>query len=151
MSTFITKRAKERGLKKVDAKLPLQLEVKPMDISKAQQKDPSCCAFARACKRSHKVKSAYFFRTTAWLEYDDKIVRYILPPSMRQEIVAFDRARGMVPGRYQMSPPLKSNSMIEVRQRSAARRGRHEPGDTKIQRKIRFVHRSEDIRGLTLE
>ena len=128
MSTYITKRARELGLRKVDARSPLQLEVQPQDIAKADLKNPQSCAFARACKRSKKAKAAHFFRTAAWLEYDNKLVRYMLPTSMQKEIVAFDRNRTMEPGLYQLSAPCKSTRMSEVKKRSAKRPGRHQPG-----------------------
>lgn len=39
-------------------------------------KNSKCCAFARACKRQVTgIKGAYFFRSIAWLEFEDKIVR----------------------------------------------------------------------------
>lgn len=146
MSTYITKKAKEQGLKKVDAKVPLKLEVQPNDIKKATMKDSTSCAFAQACKRSHKVKGAYFFRTAAWLEYPGKLVRYVLPPSMQKEIVAFDRNKTMEPGLYQLSPPTDSRTMAAVKKRSEKRPGRHQPGKTKIKRKV--VHKTTNVRGL---
>jgi hypothetical protein len=103
MSTYITKRARDLGLKKSDAKKPLLLEVRKVDVTKAVQKNSKCCGFARACKRIPHVRAAYFFRSTAWVEYDDgKIVRYILPPSVQKEIVSFDRSKIMAPGTYQL-------------------------------------------------
>lgn len=146
MSTYITKRARTLGLKKIDAKHPLQVEVKPGDIKGADLKSQQSCAFARACKRTFKCKAAYFFRTAAWIEHEDKMVRYTLPPSMQKEIVAFDRNRTMAPGVYQMSAPAKSGRMTEIKKRSKKRPGRHQPGNGKIKRK--FVHRTTDVRGM---
>ena len=75
MATYITKRAKELGIKQVDAERPMIIEVHPGDVSKSVQKDPKRCAFSRACRRADKrIKEAFFFRTTAWLEYKDKMV-----------------------------------------------------------------------------
>ncbi len=115
MATYITKRAKELGIKQVDAERPMIIEVHPGDVSKSVQKDPKRCAFSRACRRADKrIKEAFFFRTTAWLEYKDKMVRYILPPSMQKEIVSFDRHRTM----------------------GKKRPGRHPPGNGTIKRKV---------------
>lgn len=58
MSTYVTKRAKELGLKKVDASAPLKLEVRPQDIAAAERKNSKDCAFARACKRTQKADAA---------------------------------------------------------------------------------------------
>lgn len=148
MSTMITKLAKELKLPKVDAKEPLKLEVKPIDIERADLKNPQACAFSRACKRTHPVKKAFFFRSTAWLQYPDKLVRYLLPPSMQKEIVAFDRNRTMEPGLYQLTAPAKSQTMKAIHKRSKKRPGRHQPGNTKIKRKV--VHKTQGIRGLSV-
>lgn len=148
MSSYITKRAKELGLKMEDAKAPLQLEVRKGDISGANMKAPSNCAFARACKRAELADAAYFFRSTAWLEKGGKLTRYILPYSMQKEIVAFDRNKTMEPGVYQLAKPSKSSRMSEVRKRSKKRPGRHQPAKSGIKRK--FVHRTANVRGLTV-
>jgi len=146
MSTYITKRAKELGLRKVDGKAPLVLDVAACDIRRGSMKDPGNCGFARAAKRQYKCKAAYFFRTAAWLEYPDKMVRYVLPPSMQKEIVAFDRNKTMETGAYQLTPPEGSRKLGAVAKRSAKRPGRHHPGAGKIKRKV--VHRTTNIRGL---
>ena len=146
MSTYVTKMAKEKNLKVVDAAAPLELEVSGRDISLAEQKNSKCCAFARAAKRQHECKGAYFFRTAAWLEYAKKIVRYVLPPSMQKEIVSFDRAGVMTPGIYQMSKPSGSQRMHAVRKRSAKRPGRHQPGNGTIKRRV--VHQTQLVRNL---
>jgi len=137
MSTYITKRARELKLRKIDARTPLRIEVRANDVQKAKQKNSKCCAFAKAAQRLPDVKAAYFFLSTAWLEYDDKLVRYSLPPSMQKEIVSFDRSKVMAPGVYQVVPPSKTARMSEIKKRSAKRPGRHQPGNGKIKRGIR--------------
>lgn len=149
MSTYITKRAKELGLKKADARLPLLIEVRADDVALASKKSPQSCAFARACMRTQMADAAFFFRSTAWLEKDGVLTRYMLPVSMQKEIVAFDRNRTMEPGLYQLAAPAKSQRMSEVKKRSAKRPGRHQPGDTTIKRK--FVHRTTNVRSLEVE
>ncbi len=123
MSTFVTKRAQARNIPISDAREPLVLEVKKSDITKALQKNSRCCAYARACKRSQSasgLKEAFFFRSTAYLEYGDKMVKYALPPSVQKEIVSFDRAKVMAPGVYKISPPSKSQRIEEVKKRGRA-------------------------------
>lgn len=139
MSTMIVKRAVGLGLKMVDAKKPLTLEVTEKDIKGSRSKDPRHCAFAEACKRGSKgVIAAYFFRSTAWLEYGDKMVRYMLPSSVQKEIVAFDRGGLTAPGSYQLSPPKGSHLLKNVRARSKKRK-EHPPGNGRIKRKIKHV------------
>ncbi len=144
MSSFISKHAKENHLRLVDAKRPLAISVEPDDIRKSKRKDSTSCAFACAAKRSLGAKNAYFFRSTAWLEYDKKIVRYMLPASAQKEIVAFDRSRSFEPGEFRLTAPCKSQTMAAVKSRSEKRPGRHQPGAGKIKR--RFVHRTANIR-----
>jgi hypothetical protein len=148
MSTFITKRAREQNFKIRDAVRPLILDLLPKDIEVATRKDSSCCAFAHAIKRQEgkKVKRAWFFRSTAWVETDDELIRYILPPSMMREIVAFDRGGHVVTGTYQLSAPRHSKTLERVNLRSNKRRGRHQPGIGVIRRGI--VHQATGIRTL---
>jgi len=151
MSTYITKRAEDLGLSVVDADKPLQVEVKPTDIEKAVQKNSKCCAFVRACERSLDINAAFFFRTKAWLEYDDKIVRYELPPSVQREIVAFDRSRKMAPGVYQLSAVSPRNTLAaKAAVRAKEPRGRHaSKGIIPAGRKGGLVHRTSGVRTLS--
>src|SRR5262245_20191935 len=118
MASQITRIAKTLGLKMMDARGNLPLTVRDGDILLASEGDPGNCAYARACKREHGVVAAYFFRTAAWLQYRDRMVRYVLPPSMQKEIVAFDRNKTMAPGQYCLARPSKSRRMFMVKQRS---------------------------------
>ena len=147
MSTYVTKYAKERGLKVVDATKALVVQLSAVDIKQAKSKNSKECAFARACRKQKGVKAAYFFRTAAYLEYENRLVRYLLPPSVQKEVVSFDRAHVMAPGEYQISPPLKGSTMENVRKRGMKRPGRHQPGSTKIKRSI--VHRTTNVRTAT--
>jgi hypothetical protein len=149
MSSYISMRAKERGIPMIDANKPIIVDVTPADCAKSTAKNSKECAFAHAVVRVYKkqgVIATYFFRTTAWLEYDDKLVRYSLPPSAQKEIVAFDRGGGFAPGKYQLSKVCKSNTHAEIQKRSKKRRGRHQPGNGKIKR--RYVHRTEGVRNI---
>lgn len=146
MSTYITKRAKELGLKKSDAKSNLAIELRDDDIKNSKLRNSKECAFARACKRAKVADKAYFFRSTAWLEKDGKLTRYMLPQSMQKEIVSFDRSRIMAPGVYEIKRPCRAETMSAIKKRSAKRPGRHQPANGKIKRKI--VHRTSLIRTL---
>jgi hypothetical protein len=106
MSSYINKRSRELGLKVVDARAPLVLGVTTSDVQYAQKKNPECCALARACMREYRgVRSAYFFRSAAWLEYPDRLVHYYLPVEVRKAIQAFDRTGAMPPGAYRLLKP----------------------------------------------
>ena len=102
--TYITKRAHDRELEEVDAQKPLAIEVTARDIKLAKAQNSKECALSRAVKRAMPVKAAYFLRTTAWLEFSDRMVRYRLPQSVQKEIVSFDRNKMMSVGEYVLSP-----------------------------------------------
>src|ERR1700687_5007606 len=105
MSTYIAIRAKKLGIKVIEATKPVTIEVKGSDVKKAVPKNSKCCAFALAAQRLDGVNKGYFFRSIAYLEYADKMVRYALPSSLKIEIVSFDRSRKVFPGVYQLSIP----------------------------------------------
>jgi len=103
--TYVQKMCEERGLKLTDATRPIVVGVAVDDILKSRTKNSKCCAFARAAKREPGVRAAYFFRSTAFLEFGDRMVRYSLPQSVQKEIVSFDRGGIMAPGEYELRPP----------------------------------------------
>ena len=104
------KLAKELDLPIVDAKKHIEVSLTNRDIRNSSMQDPTSCAFAKACRRKEDVVSAYFFLTTAYLQFENRLERYVLPPSMRSEIVAFDRGgpSAMEAGIYRLSPPGKT-------------------------------------------
>lgn len=117
MTTYINKRAKELGLRLVDATQHLEIEVTPGDVRKATKLNARKCAFAIAMRRERaEVVNAYFMRSRAWLEYNDRIVRYMLPPSVEKEIVVFDRGGAPAPGVYRLGPPRASGKLEAARQ-----------------------------------
>ncbi len=127
MNKWLWERLGGRKLKVIDASAPLALEVTRSDIDNSKQKDPANCAFACAVKRHLGAKAAYFMRSTAYIEYDHAVVRYDMPESMQKEIVAFDRAKAMEPGIYQLSPTPPSGrfgSKSRKKRTAAARRRR---------------------------
>lgn len=149
--SFIHKLAKEKNLKIVDAEEPLTLDVKGLDIARARQKNAKCCAYARACKRAVPlVEEAYFFRSTAYLQYGDRLVRYTLPVSMQKEIVSFDRAKAMTPGSYTLYAVPTSQKLDNMRRDSAYwhRRNRREKYRAKTKGPKRPVRRMNQTQGI---
>lgn len=151
MSTYIVKRSVDLQKPIEDAKEPLVLEVKPIDVVRATDKNSKVCAYARACERQFKekgVEAAFFFRTAAYLEYEDKLVRYFLPGSVQKEIVAFDRHKTMEPGTYQLTPPppTKTRKALAKRKREDKSPPVKDRPLTKIKRSV--VHRTQGIRSL---
>jgi hypothetical protein len=142
----MTPALKRLNLPKVEATKPLLIELLPEDIKASTRNNPAKCAFSTACRRSSKgVVGAYFYRTTAWLQYRDRLVRYVLPISVQKEIVAFDRAKKPDPGSYQINPPSPANRLSAVRARRLE--SRHDyPKKAKRSKFVRHYHRTTSIR-----
>lgn len=109
--SFITKYAEKHGLKVRDSSRHMVITVLPEDLRGARRKNPECCAFARACKRQQKVDAVHFLKTSAWIEKDGVLTRFILPESMKREIIAFDRGGKFAPGEYQLRRPNRSRKL----------------------------------------
>lgn len=108
--TYVQRICSAKGLKLVDARRPIVVGVGLDDILKSRTANSKCCAFARAAKREPGVLAAYFFRSTAFLEFSNRMVRYRLPAGVQKEIVSFDRAGIMAPGEYELAVPGASRT-----------------------------------------
>ncbi len=140
MATYISRYAKENGLRRVNATKSLVLSVKPDDVKKGAAKDSECCAFARAAmKQDSAITKVFFFKSVAWVETAMKLTRYNLPQSVQKEIVAFDRFRTMEPGVYALSPPAKSAEPEAQAKRDARRDKRHKAGNTGRKQPLRHI------------
>jgi len=148
MSVTMKQRCEERGLKLVESTKPLILSVNSKDVARATEKQADECALARACKRQyHGIKAAYFFRSTAYLEYEDRIVRYLLPQSVQKEIVSFDRSKKFEPGNYHLRPVSKGSTFAALRSRTSNRSGSSlHPKDPRKTGRRTNVHRTTDVR-----
>lgn len=135
MSKAIVKLAKEKGLQMADARDPLKLEVTAADISRAEKKSPGNCGFAQACRRQYRADAAYFFRTTAWVQFGRTMLRYMLPMSMQKELLAFDRNGTMEPGEYQLGRPPESLTLHAISVRNALRLKTREVARRKTKRR----------------
>jgi hypothetical protein len=123
MPSFINQVAKKKNLKIVDAKVPIGIAVTASDIRHGNRKSPSSCAIAYAAK--HKVKDcveAFVFRSCAYIEKKDSLVRYRLLGSTQKEIAIFDRSRKMEPQVFTLMPAFKSQTLDAVMARAKKRR-----------------------------
>jgi len=109
--SYVHTLARAKHIPIVDATTPVIIGVTAADIRKARTANSKCCAFARAAKHKPGVVAAYFFRSIAFLEYLDRIVRYALPRDAQNEIIAFDRSGIMATGEYQLNPIPKSQGL----------------------------------------
>ncbi len=105
---YVYKRAEDLGIPVLEGKERVFLAVTKDDVVNAKKKNSEHCALARAALRIPGVNAAFVFRKTAFLEYDDKMLRFHLPHSTQKEIVSFDRAQIFAEGVYQLTPPAPS-------------------------------------------
>jgi hypothetical protein len=115
---YVYQRAEYLGIPVTDGTERVFVTVTNTDIVKAKKVDSKGCALSRATMRLPGVNAAYFFRSKAFIEYDDRIEKFDLPPSVQKEIVSFDRAHIFASGVYQLTPPAASRS-------NEAQRGYH--------------------------
>lgn len=121
---YVYKRADDLGIPVVEATERELVVVTDSDVVNAKKANSKHCALARASLRLPGVVAAYFFRTSAFLEYDDRLERFQLPISVQKEIVSFDRAQVFAAGVYQLSPPPPSSVAGASSERK--RRGRRQ-------------------------
>lgn len=147
---FISDYAKKKGLRKSDAKHHLVVSVDQSCVDSAKPMDSTDCAFARAVmKNNPQIKSAFFLKTTAWLETNFGLVKYSLPQSVQKEIVAFDRFRTMEPRVYKLSVPAESLANIKKRDHNKASTKRHDKGKAPSRKKAPSLrHVTTNVRQL---
>jgi hypothetical protein len=92
------------GTKVVDANKKINLRITKRDCSTGSLKDPSACAAAKALCRLSDVKECRVHIARVYIKTKDKWVRYATPPSLRSEIIAFDRGGTFAPGDYPLAP-----------------------------------------------
>ena len=115
------------GLPVVDAVVRTLIVLKPEDFLGAEKKNPNCCVFARALKRSLGCSKVVFLRSVAYIDMPDsggeiKVYRYIMPPNMRALIEAFDKGDASVQNAsFTLLPPTPGRT-LESRIMAARRR-----------------------------
>lgn len=93
------------NIKVEDAKRPIELTITARDVQLGNTKDPGSCAAARACVRQLHAQKARVQLARTYVLIDGKYLRFATPPSMRTEIVAFDRGGRFAPGVHMLMPP----------------------------------------------
>jgi len=95
---------KINGTLVVDAKSGIELEITKNDVRTGATKDPGQCAAARAIIRVLGAEAARVHIGRTYVKVKNKWVRYSTSPSLRREIVAFDRGGAFEPGIYRLLP-----------------------------------------------
>lgn len=97
------------GLPVINADAGTTIKITKADIGRANRKEPDQSVIARCCRRQLHVKEVRVHLGRVYLRTNETSwVRYITPPALRSEIIAFDRGGAFEAGEYLLSSPPKS-------------------------------------------
>jgi hypothetical protein len=106
----------------VDADAPVTLQITQGDCERGSKKDPTKCAAALALKRVTGCDEARVHVACTYLRFANKWLRYATPPSLKAEIISFDRGGGFYPGDFRLHPMPAANRLRPVKHSSGAKR-----------------------------
>lgn len=102
----------------VDADEPVTVHITPEDCARGSKKDPEKCAAALALKRVTACDETRVHLGCTYLRFGKKWVRYATPPSLKAEIISFDRGGGFYPGDFRLHPMPPSLRLKPANQKS---------------------------------
>lgn len=141
----------------VDADKPVTVHITSDDCARGSKKDPERCAVALALKRvTHCAQSRVHLGCT-YLRFGNKWLRYATPPSLKAEIISFDRGGGFYPGDFRLHPMPAALRLRPANQkrgakhkraafRVAANAAQRARSEKKIKTVSRLFHRVEGVR-----
>lgn len=147
-----------------DAKFSTTLKIHKTDVRTGKIKNPDECVVARACRRALDAREVkvHINRVYVRTNKEPKVwTRYVVPASMKQEIVAFDRGGKFEAGEFKLRAPSPSQTQQGQKARAAkarknkaaelahaAKRPTTEKGRAKVAAKKpkRFVHMTKNVR-----
>ncbi len=130
----------------INATKPVTLEVNGKDIAKADRKEPLDCVVARACRRDLGAKEVRVHLTRIYIRFGDGgWQRFATPPSMRADIIAFDRGGTFPPGTFVLNPPPPSQRATGKRKGSEPQFS-HASKNPNRKKRTRHYHVTEDVR-----
>jgi hypothetical protein len=88
----------------VDADKPVTVHITPEDCARGSKKDPEKCAAALALRRVTACDESRVHLGCTYLRFGKKWLRYATPPSLKAEIISFDRGGGFYPGDFRLHP-----------------------------------------------
>jgi hypothetical protein len=105
----------------VDADKAVVLEITQADCERGSKKDPTRCAAALALKRVTGCDEARVHIGCTYLRFGNKWLRYGTPPSLKAEIISFDRGGGFYPGDFRLHPMPAASRLKPASQRTSPR------------------------------
>lgn len=103
----------------VDADKAVVLQITQADCERGSKRDPARCAAALALKRVTGCDEARVHVGCTYLRYGNKWLRYATPPSLKAEIISFDRGGGFYPGDFRLHPMAAANRLKAPNKRTA--------------------------------
>lgn len=88
----------------VDADTPVTVHITREDCARGSKKDPERCAAALALRRVTECDESRVHLGCTYLRFGNKWLRYATPPSLKAEIISFDRGGGFYPGDFRLRP-----------------------------------------------
>lgn len=88
----------------IDADEPVTIHITQDDCARGSKKDPEKCAVALALKRVTECDESRVHLGCTYLRFGKKWLRYATPPSLKAEIISFDRGGGFYPGDFRLHP-----------------------------------------------
>jgi len=98
----------------VDADKPIVIHITQTDCERGSKKDPAKCAAALALKRVTGCDESRVHIGCTYLRFGTKWLRYSTPPSLKAEIISFDRGGGFYPGDFRLRPMPAANRLKPV-------------------------------------
>lgn len=108
----------------VDADKPVTVHVTPEDCAQGSKKDPERCAMALALKRVTECDESRVHLGCTYLRFGNKWLRYATPPSLKSEIISFDRGGGFYPGDFRLRPMPEALRLKPANQKTGLKRSR---------------------------
>lgn len=134
----MSKRTSIDGLPVLDAKESAVLIINDNDVARADRKEPVDCVVARACRRLLHAKEVHVHLSRVYLRTTGgSWTRYATPPSLRQEIIAYDRGGSFSPGTFTLNPiPPSDVKRRGARAGSPQKQPRKKTGKKRAERHI---------------
>lgn len=101
------------GLPILNATKSVVLHITDKDIKSSKKRSNNACAAAKACMRQMKVSDVRVHLGRVYVKKaatSKHWVRYLTSPTLRREIVAFDRGGSFEPGEYKLSKIVPSKA-----------------------------------------
>lgn len=126
------------GLPVLDARHDLEIEILSRDCKSGDPKDPGSCAAARAARRQLHAYDVRIHLTRVYIRTNKgNWQRYINTEALQKEVIVFDRGGEMMPGKYMLLAPKKSQRV-----------GQYHKGKSRTGRgkKRKTYHKTESVR-----